>query len=292
MRLGARGRMPGRTARGSGRRSLTMRFGLGKGQKREVEVTATFGVVRSLEGDLITEQLRAFGAHTRPELAFLSSVVDPGDRVFDLGAHIGSFAVPLGQRVGDSGMVVAVEADEDVFRLLQRNIAANGLADTVPAVNALVALGGPSYVALRDRDNTGATRFARRRFWQQATRVPVRSLDELVAEYGSPAVVKIDIEGLELDVLEASMFVENQQPILYTELSASQLARYSRSVAEFALFFEKLEYRLFRNVGDRNAAHDRFEVVEIDRLSDVEAPLFDVLAMPREHPRTTRLSDR
>ena len=64
------------------------------------EVDTIFGRIRAFPGDLITEQLVSFGAHTRPELAFLLNMVDEGDGVFDLGAHIGTFALPIARKVG------------------------------------------------------------------------------------------------------------------------------------------------------------------------------------------------
>jgi hypothetical protein len=45
-----------------------------------------------------------------------------------------------------------------------------------------------------------------------------------------------------------------------------------------------LGYRLFRNAGPRNAAHDRFEAVELDALGD-EPRLYDVLAIHRDDDR-------
>ena len=65
--------------------------------------------MEAFANDLVTNQIKKFGAHTRPELAFLLSVVDEGDAVFDIGGHIGTFAIPLAQKVGPSGRVLVVE---------------------------------------------------------------------------------------------------------------------------------------------------------------------------------------
>lgn len=52
--------------------------------------------MRAPADDLITQQLIAFGAHTRNELAMLLTFIDPDDVVVDVGAHIGTFS----QRTG------------------------------------------------------------------------------------------------------------------------------------------------------------------------------------------------
>jgi FkbM family methyltransferase len=258
-------------------------------RRREIELSAVFGAMRCFEDDLLTEQLRSFGAHTRPELAFLLSVVERGDRIFDLGAHLGTFSIPLGRRIAPTGAVVAVEGHEDYFDLLCTNVSANGLDGTVTPVNALLATPGSSYVASHKSGNSGATRFVRRRPWQRATKVPICSIDDLAEEYGLPVIVKIDIEGLELTVLEASDVIKSERPILYTEVSPGNLGAYSRTVPEFSDFLEGLGYRLFRNAGKRNAAHDRFKATELRHLSEVRGRIFDVLAVPTDNPRLGRV---
>src|SRR4051812_38304939 len=129
------------------------------GRKRLIEVEAIFGRLLAFPDDLITEQIRKFGAHTRPELAMLLSVIAPGDFVFDLGAHIGTFAIPVAQKAGPSGRVLAVEALPRTFRILQRNLRRNGVEHIATAVNALIAPPDLSYALARNRKNTGGTHF-------------------------------------------------------------------------------------------------------------------------------------
>jgi len=62
--------------------------------ERETErVETDHGTFRSFRDDLVTRQLRRFGAHQRNELAMLLGFVRPGDRVVDVGAHVGTFSV-------------------------------------------------------------------------------------------------------------------------------------------------------------------------------------------------------
>ncbi len=246
---------------------------------RRVEVGAVFGVMAAYDGDLITQQLRDYGAHTRPELAFFSSVVWVGDCVFDLGAHIGTWAIPLAQRVGAGGTVVAVEAHRDNFSLLVDNIAANGLGEVARPVNATLAPAGSQHKLVFDQRNSGATRLVRRRVWERSREDQVCGIDDISLAFGAPDVIKVDIEGLELSALEASDVVRTVRPVIYAEVSAEHLLRYSRTVESFDVFLRGLDYRLFRNVGERNASHDRFEVAELTNLSEGGA-FFDVLAIP------------
>jgi hypothetical protein len=118
---------------------------------RLIEVEAIFGRLLALPDDLITNQIQKFGAHARPELAMLLSMIASGDSVFDLGAHIGTFAIPIAQKVGSTGRVLAVEALPRTFRVLQRNLRKNGVDQIVEAVNALIAPPGLRYAPVRNR---------------------------------------------------------------------------------------------------------------------------------------------
>lgn len=59
--------------------------------------------------------------------------LDPkaGDVVFDVGAHIGSFALKAARLVGEEGLVVALEPELENYRILKENIELNGLENVV-----------------------------------------------------------------------------------------------------------------------------------------------------------------
>jgi hypothetical protein len=81
-----------------------------------IEMDAMFGTVYAFADDLVTDQMISFGAHTRPELAFLMSVVQSGDTVFDIGGHIGTFAIPLAQKNWDGGTRAGCRRQSTQFR--------------------------------------------------------------------------------------------------------------------------------------------------------------------------------
>ncbi|MBV8582247.1 MAG: FkbM family methyltransferase [Candidatus Eremiobacteraeota bacterium] len=249
-----------------------------------IRVETVFGPMVAYPDDLITRHLLDFGAHTRPELAFLSRVVRAGDRVFDLGAHIGTFTVPLAQRVGPAGQVVAVEAVPRTFDLLRANVALNGVADRVETLCALVAPHA-RYDAVGVNGNTGATYFAPA---EAARTGDALGIDALVSRTVEPDVIKLDLEGFEAWALTTSATVERRRPVLYAEIFRAQLARAGGTLAELDALFRALDYRLFRNAGARNAAHDDFEVAELDTLEH-GGETFDVLAIPRGDARIVAL---
>jgi FkbM family methyltransferase len=247
-----------------------------------VEVQSVHGPMLAFKDDFITKQIVRFGAHTRTEIAFLVSVVEPGDAVFDLGAHIGTYAIPLARKTGSEGMLLAVEATQRTFSVLERNLSGAGLRAKITALNALIARPGQSYKALTPEGNTGGTYYVMAT--EDADPVAVVTLDELCRRYFVPRVIKIDIEGGELSAFAESSVLQRVRPIVYAEINRKKLELQGASNDEMEMLFRGAGYRLFQNIGERQATHDNFVAVELDDLP-TNKNNFDVLAIHSEDPR-------
>ncbi|HCG05637.1 MAG TPA: FkbM family methyltransferase, partial [Desulfovibrio sp.] len=80
--------------------------------------------------------LAIYGEWAQAELDALAPYVPTGGRVLDIGSNVGTHAVAFARMVGASGHVTALEPQAEVFALLQRSVAVNGLADVVTPVRA------------------------------------------------------------------------------------------------------------------------------------------------------------
>ena len=247
-----------------------------------VEVQSVHGPMLAFKDDFITKQILRFGAHTRPEIAFVVSVVESGDAVFDLGAHIGTYSIPLARKAGSEGKLLAVEATRRTFSVLERNLRDAGLATKITTVNALIGRTGQSYTAHTPEGNTGGTYYAVAD--DGGDSVGAVTLDELCQRYFTPRVIKIDIEGGELSAFAESSVLQRTRPIVYAEVNRKALELQDASVGGMQTLFRDAGYRMFRNVGDRHASHDNFVVAELDALP-TNKNNFDVMAIHRDDPR-------
>jgi FkbM family methyltransferase len=114
---------------------------------------------------------------------------------FDIGANIGYYTKFLSSRVGATGKVIAVEPMPRALLLLTRNKTAN--AEIVPA-----AIGPAAGRAELHEMSSLDTSFVD--FRRANGAVSVVTIDELSNRYGPPDLIKLDVEGAELQALEGA----------------------------------------------------------------------------------------
>lgn len=140
--------------------------------------------------------------------AFYRPLVPPGGLAFDIGAHVGNRTLAW-RRLG--ARVLAVEPQPDCQRVLAALFARDPAVTVLPLAvgeaegeaQLLVSPHNPTVSTLSAdwARRVGATPGFRGTHWRAGVRVPVTTLDALIAEHGRPDFVKIDVEGLELAVL-------------------------------------------------------------------------------------------
>lgn len=151
--------------------------------------------------------------------------IRPGDVVYDVGAHFGTYTLVAVARGGPSTRVVAYEPCDLTRRYLMRHLDWNGAAGQV-IVRPMCC--GDRVGEARFFYEPGVPAGANGLVWRQGlreTRVPLTTLDREVDELGlTPSIVKIDVEGAELSVLRgASGLVERHRPRLLISLHPKPL---------------------------------------------------------------------
>ncbi len=136
------------------------------------------------------------------ELDFLRSRTPIGGVFVDVGANVGTYAMPLARHVGTSGNVIAIEPHPVTHSRLAFNRAASGFTQ----VRLVAAAAGPSDGELlieTDGDNLGASHIVSGDRPGNAIKVPSSRLQRILGDAGTDRVdaLKIDVEGFEDRVL-------------------------------------------------------------------------------------------
>jgi len=207
-------------------------------------------------GETITKSLLTKGDFEPAARQLLSALFPDGDAVvIDVGSNVGTFAIPAALH-NLAGKVYAFEAQRIIYYQLCANIILNQLSN-VHAVHA--AIGNPSNVPdtidvpavnLATARNLGAVSLnpdvqalmlkKNKYSFERLERTAFLSLDSVLPEdAGAVDFIKIDVEGMELEVLTgARKLIERDKPIVFFETWVEA----PRLRAELALFFQELGY--------------------------------------------------
>lgn len=144
----------------------------------------------------------------------VSSYVKPGMTIIDVGANVGYYTVKWGDMVGSQGRVLAVEANPATARLLRENVALNGLAGRCE-VHVVAAGVQEGTATLRvPMGNGGGASFIRDVGRQDVAdiEVAVMPLDRLFPDLKNVDLIKIDVEGVEPEVLSGARRIIEASP--------------------------------------------------------------------------------
>jgi FkbM family methyltransferase len=157
------------------------------------------------EGDIVSRFLLRYGEWSEFEIQFVSANLRDSAKVADVGAFVGSFGIGLSQSKR-LGQLVFIEANPEVVPLLRRNVERNCRA-THEVLDALLFPAGREAKAVRRHGaNQGSISYDPESDAEIAPDVPLPKnsigLVSLLMEHGPFDLVKLDIEGLELEVLK------------------------------------------------------------------------------------------
>jgi FkbM family methyltransferase len=197
---------------------------------------------------IVTGVLVAQGDWFEREIEFWRSEIQSGMTVIDVGANAGVYTFSAAQRVGATGLVLAVEPFSQCVGYLNETCRINQLDWVKVCAGAASDRDGTAKLSLSSAselnelisEEEGRTRDA-----SSFEEVECFTLDSLIEQYGVSRVdfLKIDAEGHELQVLKGSdrLLTEFAPIILYENIAGSQ-----GSNLPVANYLQSIGYKLFR----------------------------------------------
>lgn len=139
-------------------------------------------------------------------IRLFKKLIEPGDSVIDVGAHVGFHSVHAARCCGDTGNVLAIDPQPYNVDRIARNANCNSLENITAICAAISNCSGFIKINLQDEKDRARLSISLDgpNDYSQKIEVPVRTLKDLLERHQIEKikVLKIDVEGCELQVLE------------------------------------------------------------------------------------------
>jgi len=153
--------------------------------------------------------------------SFIINILEDGDVFLDVGANIGYYTILGSRKVGDKGRVIAIEPILSTSKVLTTNIKLNKLTNVTIYPYAASNKNGFLYFkipsglygqasAISDKEN------------KSLMKVRTLRLDNICNAYNMIKLIKIDVEGHELEVLMGSMKTLAKTKYIILEISRNK----------------------------------------------------------------------
>jgi FkbM family methyltransferase len=165
---------------------------------------------------------RALGMYEPAKMEAVLKLLKPGSTFIDIGANIGDFSLLAASVAGSAGRVLAFEPESTNCGLMKRNIELNGYKNIEVFQLALSDSNGEASLYLGDRCDYHSLLRDQPERKAGVIAVKTRTLDSFLEEFGQNRVdmIKVDVEGAELEVLRGAREVLRRNPdvVLLLEL--------------------------------------------------------------------------
>lgn len=186
--------------------------------------------------------------HDQNVLPIVLNYIPEGGIVVDAGAYIGDHTIAYANKVGKSGLVLAFEPYGPSYECLEYN-----MKQFPNVVCTKFALGKENAFCSVKSTNPN---YGMASVTFSVDGIKVIRLDDLTKGLDKLNFFKIDVEGLEIDVLEGSYeTIQRFKPVMFIEVNEHTLKAKGRSKKELLDTVSKLGYT-YRNVYEGQGLQD------------------------------------
>ncbi|MBR1428870.1 MAG: FkbM family methyltransferase, partial [Rickettsiales bacterium] len=189
-----------------------------------------------------------------PSLKQMDKLIPDNAAVLDIGANIGNHTLYwLTTSPKRAKHVYAFEVIDETYEILKKNIALNGLQNKTTLFHfGLGANNTTASISSMNLDNMGATSIQE----DKNGKFQIRKLDDVKLNHKID-FVKIDVEGIEIDVIKvAKKFLTKDRPLIWVELwdeTGNGDPRFKvGNKAEYNKLMDELGYEMILQLDERN----------------------------------------
>lgn len=209
------------------------------------------------------------GTYEQGTLFMLKNLLTKDGVFVDVGANIGLMSIFASTVVQDSGKVFSFEPNPATFEILKKNIKLNNLSNVEAIPFGVGSV--PKSTKIYDRWDAGrgSATLIKPDFDTDSHDIEIVTLNDFFKDSDySIDVIKIDIEGYELEALKgAKEVIEKNSPILIVEISDNRENFNDAGGKEIFEFVKSIpNYKVFKMYGSKKRASKLVEVTDFKNL--------------------------
>lgn len=174
------------------------------------------------------------------EELFLSGLVKTDDLIIDIGANIGTISLAIASKVQGKCEIHAVEPHPTIYKYLKNNIKLNRKSECIKT--HCMALGETSgnvfFTNCSDDTNNALNK-------NGDIIVKIQKLDTLIKTKRQIALLKIDVEGYEYQVLKGAQRILMQSKTVYLECIPEILSKNNSSEISICELLEQAGFSIY-----------------------------------------------
>lgn len=200
----------------------------------------------SSTSDIVDLTFHMLGSMNLAGMVVAKSVAREGDAVIEIGANLGTETLTLSNIVGDTGQVLAIEADPDLADIVCNRLRRAGVANVNVVAKAVSSHESQVGLVRGEPKNRGETYVSEEINLSQIV-VPAVSLDQVIKENAIiPSLVVMDVEGSECRVVQGARHcMKVHRPCFITEVNHAHLERAGDSALELFILVSSFGYLVF-----------------------------------------------
>jgi FkbM family methyltransferase len=229
----------------------------------KVELTTNFGFKINLDPVFdknIENVIYERGVYEQGTVSVLQDFLETGDTFVDAGANIGWLSLVAANKVGINGKVIAFEPVPSTFEILKSNKSLNNFKQI--ELNQF-ALGRKTerLTIYPETENRGGASILNHQS-NKGVEIEVKKLDDLKLS-SKVDVLKIDVEGFELDVLKGAVeTIQKDKPKLIIEHSIDR----NNSAEKYEIYNWVNELGIYNIFKLKNGKERKSKLVQINSI--------------------------
>ncbi len=216
--------------------------------------TGNFYLPTEAKSDVVAQAMINNEVFEKEVVDIAKKYIQPGTAILDVGSNFGQMTVLFSKHVGEQGKVFAFDADDFVFDVLKKNIAANNCKNVIPTFGAvhnkadeILLFPEQDFVEFQTYGSYGIDYTA-----TNGRKVKSLTIDSLnITEKIS--FMKIDIQGGDLQAMQGAIATinKNQMPIIF-EYEYHYEEKFKMNFQQYVDFVASINYKFERVINGHN----------------------------------------